>query len=63
MDFAKPLVSEPVRPIVPARDFNRATCSTSPEDEPRDPVKVFAMPLVCVPSRVNELVRVLKSDM
>lgn len=26
MDFAKPLVSEAVRPIVPARDFNRATC-------------------------------------
>ena len=62
MDFAKPLVSRPTRPIVPARDFNRATCSTSPEDEPRDPVRVFAMPLVSVARIDKEPDRVLKSD-
>ena len=62
MDFVKPLFSKPMRPIVPASDFNRATCSTSPEDEPRDPVSVFAIPLVCVARSDNELDSVLKSD-
>ena len=62
MDFAKPLFSKPMIPIVLARDFKRATCSTSPEDEPTDPVRVFVMPLVSVASRDNELDSVLKSD-
>ena len=62
IDFAKPLVSRPMRPMVPARDFNRATCSPSPEEEPRDAVSVFVIPLVCVARSDNELDSVLKSD-
>lgn len=61
-DFAKPLISEPMRPIVPVRDFNRATCSTSPEDEPKLPVRVFVMPLVSVARRDTELDNVLKRE-
>lgn len=45
-DFAKPLVSEPTRPMVPVRVLERAECSTRTMDEPRDPVRFFVIPLV-----------------
>lgn len=45
-DFAKPLVSDPIRPIVPERVLDRAVCSTIIADGPRDPVRFFAIPLV-----------------
>ena len=45
-DLAKPLVSEPMRLIVPVRVLDRADCSTRTVDEPRDPVRFFVIPLV-----------------
>ena len=53
-DFANPFVSEPMRPIVPARALERPMCSTNPDDEPKEPVRVFAMPFVSVLNRDNE---------
>src|SRR5438094_10031851 len=38
------------------------TWSVNAEDEPRDPARLFAKPLISDPARDNELDRVLKKD-